>query len=93
MVYLPTFTIIYHNNQPNVGKYTIHRWYGLDELIGRNCKRVKLEWIVTVNVQQGIFFFPHSFGIISFSLEDKYLPGNMFEDDFPFPKVGYVIVP
>ena len=24
MVYLPTFTI----NQPNVGKYTIHGWYG-----------------------------------------------------------------
>ena len=30
MVYLPTFTIIYHKNQPNVGKYTIHGWYGSD---------------------------------------------------------------
>ena len=29
MVYLPTFTIQYHKNQPNVGKYTIHGWYGL----------------------------------------------------------------
>ena len=25
-VYLPTF---YHKNQPNVGKYTIHGWYGI----------------------------------------------------------------
>ena len=24
------FTNIYHKNQPNVGKYTIHGWYGLD---------------------------------------------------------------
>ena len=22
------FTYIYHTNQPNVGKYTIHGWYG-----------------------------------------------------------------
>ena len=22
------FTYIYHKNQPNVGKYTIHGWYG-----------------------------------------------------------------
>ena len=29
MVYLPTFTIIYHKNQPNVGKYTIHGLYGI----------------------------------------------------------------
>ena len=24
-----TFTIIYHKNQANVGKYTIHGWYGI----------------------------------------------------------------
>ena len=39
MVYLPTFamkimygifTYIYHENQPNVGKYTVHGWYGID---------------------------------------------------------------
>ena len=23
------FTYIYHKNQPNVGKYTIHGWYGI----------------------------------------------------------------
>ena len=23
------FTYIYHKNQPNVGKYAIHGWYGL----------------------------------------------------------------
>ena len=23
------FTYIYHKNQPNVGKYTIHGWYGV----------------------------------------------------------------
>ena len=23
------FTYVYHQNQPNVGKYTIHGWYGL----------------------------------------------------------------
>ena len=23
------FTYIYHENQPNLGKYTIHGWYGL----------------------------------------------------------------
>ena len=23
------FTYIYHENQPNVGKYTIHGWYGV----------------------------------------------------------------
>ena len=33
-------TYIYHKNQPNVGKYTIHGWYGLcweDELIFSGC--------------------------------------------------------
>ena len=30
MVYLPTFT---HKNQPNVGKYTIHGWYGIYTLL------------------------------------------------------------
>ena len=29
MVYLPTFTRSYHSKQPNVGKYTIHGWYGI----------------------------------------------------------------
>ena len=24
------FTYIYHENQPNVGKYTIHGWYGIE---------------------------------------------------------------
>ena len=24
------FTYIHHKNQPNVGKYTIHGWYGID---------------------------------------------------------------
>ena len=24
------FPYIYHKNQPNVGKYTIHGWYGLE---------------------------------------------------------------
>ena len=23
------FTYMYHKNQPNVGKYTIHGWYGI----------------------------------------------------------------
>ncbi len=32
LVYLHTFTYIYHKNQPNVGKYTIHGWYGIDTL-------------------------------------------------------------
>ena len=27
LLYLPTFDI-YHKNQANVGKYTIHGWYG-----------------------------------------------------------------
>ena len=27
-IHLPTFTIFYHWKQPNVGKYTIHGWYG-----------------------------------------------------------------
>ena len=26
------FTYIYHKNQPNVGKYTIHGWYGIIHL-------------------------------------------------------------
>ena len=30
------FTYIYHKNQPNVGKYTIHGWYG----IGKNGRGV-----------------------------------------------------
>ena len=29
--YLPTFTIFYHYKQPNVGKYTIHGWYGISK--------------------------------------------------------------
>ena len=29
MEYIPTFTMIYHKNQPNVGEYTIHGSYGL----------------------------------------------------------------
>ena len=28
-LHLPSFSI-YHKNQPNVGKYTIHGWYGTD---------------------------------------------------------------
>ena len=28
MVCLPLFTYIYLKHQPNVGKYTIHGWYG-----------------------------------------------------------------
>ena len=31
--YLPTFTIFYHEKQPNVGKYTIHGWYGFGHVI------------------------------------------------------------
>ena len=27
------FTYIYHENQPNVGKYTIHGWYGLHQFL------------------------------------------------------------
>ena len=30
MVYLPTFTIKNNQMYPNVGKYTIHGWYGID---------------------------------------------------------------
>ena len=26
------FTYIYHKNQPNVGTYTIHGWYGLGQI-------------------------------------------------------------
>ena len=33
MVYLPTCTIIYHKNQPNVGKYTMHGSYVFHNLI------------------------------------------------------------
>ena len=29
IIYIHIFTVIYHKNQPNVGKYTIHGWYGL----------------------------------------------------------------
>ena len=25
------YLLIYHKNQPNVGKYTIHGWYGVEE--------------------------------------------------------------
>jgi len=42
------FTYIYHKNQPNVGKYTIHGWYGngwkmtfplgMAYFQGKNCK-------------------------------------------------------
>ena len=28
MLYLPTFTIKINQMYPNVGKYTIHGWYG-----------------------------------------------------------------
>jgi len=28
------FTYIYHKNQPNVGKYTIHGWYGITQSAG-----------------------------------------------------------
>ena len=30
MVYLPTSTIFYHLKKPNVGKYAIPGWYGID---------------------------------------------------------------
>ncbi len=33
MVYLPTFTIIHHKNQLNVGKYTIHGSHGILESV------------------------------------------------------------
>ena len=32
MEYIPTFTMIYHKNQPNVGKYTIHGSYGIFDI-------------------------------------------------------------
>ena len=31
------FTYIYHKNQPNVGKYTIHGWYGIYYITWGNC--------------------------------------------------------
>ena len=37
------FTYIYHKDQPNVGKYTIHGWYGLCSLLPS--KLVVLRWV------------------------------------------------
>ena len=33
-----TFSYIYHKNQPDVGRYTIHGSYGYDTVDGRNPK-------------------------------------------------------
>ena len=44
MVYLPTFTYIYHKNQPNVGKYTIDGWYGFELMVVK--QKVKLYIII-----------------------------------------------
>ena len=36
-IYAWYFTHIYHENQPNVGKYTRHRWYGYSMKTSRSC--------------------------------------------------------
>ena len=38
------FTYIYHKNQPNVGKYTIHGSYGNGHMCGNVCHRLWHYW-------------------------------------------------
>ena len=49
MVYLPTFTIFYHTNQPNVGKYTIHGSYGILYITW-------MTWVCQNEINGGVFF-------------------------------------
>ena len=41
-----TFSYIYHKNQPNVGNYTIHRWYGRQtaQCLNINCPKTPSLW-------------------------------------------------
>ena len=39
------FTYIYHTNQPNVGKYTMHGWYGLGESSDMETSEFSCRWI------------------------------------------------
>ena len=43
------FTYIYHKNQPNVGKYTIHGWYGFELMVVKHI--VKLYIYLTTPTQ------------------------------------------
>jgi len=51
MVYLNIFTYIYHKNQPNVGKYTLHGWYGIGEWL-LNDKHQTFPTLPTLPVSQ-----------------------------------------
>ena len=45
------FTYIYHKNQPNVGKYTIHGWYGYGMIHGFPCHKglLHIRWLVILD--------------------------------------------
>ena len=47
MAYLPTFTI---KNQPNVGKYTIHGWYGIGKVLGKTVAYTKYQKAIQLEV-------------------------------------------
>ncbi len=49
------FTYMHHKNQPNVGKSTIHGWYGLDTCknSGKNCREQRFPEFL--KLQQYIF--------------------------------------
>ena len=55
MVYL--YTYISHTNQPNVGKYIIHGWYGRHE----NCQVLKPEKHITPRCAEFMDHFANIF--------------------------------
>ena len=52
MLYLATFTI---KDQPNVGKYTIHGWYGCENTVGfRPCPPSSVEQAAQMREKDGL---------------------------------------
>ena len=58
MVYFPTVTYIYNKNQPNVGKYTIHGWYGVWCFKIRDAKFIMKDLYRSQTLRMGLVYLP-----------------------------------
>ena len=79
------FTYMYHKNQPNVGKYTLHGWYGyLNEVLIYHC-------FFDANLQMYIQYIPYfipgssrdvqfwNFGLLFFGTLERFQVCTMYQ--------------
>ena len=97
------FTYIYHKNQPNVGKYTIHGWYGI---WGKNtqpfgCREHLWKFRMKVEVDQLMMFnlfatnkqgISHMFHGISTYIYHKKIHHSCSYINIPVPWILWVYV-